>query len=305
MDTTFGALLACGIGFLLAARAMAGDAPTPLTHPALPMRLWDGPAPGALGDKPEDVPTITPFLVDSKSPATAVVVFPGGGYWSLADHEGTTYARFFQQHGIAAFVVKYRLTSNGYHHPAMLQDAARAVRLVRSRAADFNIDPHRVLVIGSSAGGHLVSTLITHFDSPLLTHADAIDQQSARPDGAILCYAVITMGENTHAGSRENLLGKTPSPELIESLSNEKQVTPQTPPCFVWHTLEDQVVKVENALAFAQALRNNGVRFDLHIYEKGPHGIGLQDTPPFAHAHPWSRDLLFWMQAEGFIGDNK
>jgi acetyl esterase/lipase len=155
--------------------------------------------------------------------------------------------------------------------------------------------------MGSSAGGHLASTLLTHFDAGNREAADAVERQSSRPDLGILCYPVITMGTFTHAGSRQNLLGKDPSPERVRELSNELQVTKETPPCFVWHTWEDTAVPVENSLEFVAALRRAGVLFDLHVYEKGRHGIGLGDKPPFAKPHPWVADCRFWLQTRGFI----
>lgn len=266
-----------------------------------PVRLWHDKAPGALGDKPEDIPTITPYLPEKDATGSAMVICPGGGYGGLADHEGRDYALFLNLHGVTCFVLKYRLGSNGYRHPIMLEDAARALRLVRHRAAEWKIDPHKIGIMGSSAGGHLASTLLTHFDAGDSTAADPVDRESSRPDIGVLCYPVITMGPNTHEGSKENLLGKDPSPELVKLLSNELQVTPQTPPCFLFHTFEDQAVKVENSLDFAAALRRNGVPFDLHIYQKGPHGIGLADKPPFAHVHPWANDLLVWLKVQGFV----
>ena len=198
-------------------------------------------------------------------------------------------------------MLKYRLGSGGYRHPVMLQDAARAVRLVRARAGEWKVDPKRIGIMGSSAGGHLASTLVTHFDAGKPDAADPIEQQSSRPDLGILCYPVITMGEFTHQGSKDNLLGKDPSPELVRLLSNELQVTKETPPCFIWHTYEDSGVPVENSLQFAQALRKAGVPFDLHIYQKGPHGLGLgtRDWDP-EKRHPWTRDCIFWLQAQGF-----
>lgn len=260
-----------------------------------PLILWQDGAPGALGTEPKDIPTLTPYL-PAKEGATgaAIVICPGGGYGGLASHEGKDYALWLNEHGIAGFVLKYRLGSAGYRHPRMLEDASRAVRLVRAKADGSGIDPHRIGIIGSSAGGHLASTLLTHFDSGKPDSADPIERQSSRPDLGILCYAVITMSEFTHQGSKRNLLGGDPSPELVELLSNERQVTPNTPPTFVWHTLEDTVVPVENSLQFAAALRKAGVEFDLHIYEKGRHGIGL------ANGHPWTKDCLFWLKEHRF-----
>ena len=264
--------------------------------------LWADRAPGALGTSSNDVPTLTPYLpADGKAPRAAIVVCPGGGYGGLADHEGTDYALFLNQQGIAAFVLRYRLGSQGYRHPRMIQDAQRAMRTVRARATEWQVDPKRVGIIGSSAGGHLASTAVTHFDAGQADATDPVERQSSRPDLGILCYPVISMGPLTHQGSKDNLLGKDPAPELVELLSNEKQVTRNTPPCFLWHTTEDTAVKVENSLEFAAALQRNGVPFDLHVYQKGRHGLGLLDTPPFNNPHPWARDLVFWLKEQKFI----
>jgi len=273
-----------------------------LTHADMqnPLPLWPAGAPGALGNSTNDIPTVTPYLPDAThSTGAALVICPGGGYGLLAPHEGNDYALWLCQHGVTCFVLKYRLGSSGYHHPAMLNDAARAVRWVRAHAADYKIDPKRIGIMGSSAGGHLAATLLTHFDSGNSGAADPVEQQSSRPDLGILCYAVITMGPHTHQGSRDNLLGKNPSPELVQLLSNELQVRADTPPCFLWTTYEDTVVPMENTLLFAAALRQNHVPFALHIYEKGGHGMGLKDKAPFAHPHPWANDCLFWLKQRG------
>jgi acetyl esterase/lipase len=195
---------------------------------------------------------------------------------------------------VAAFVLKYRLGSNGYRHPRMLEDVSRAIRYVRAKAAGWHIDSKRVGVMGSSAGGHLASTVVTHFDTGKPDATDPIERQSSRPDIGILCYPVITMGEFTHQGSKNNLLGKEPAADLVKSLSNELQVTRETPPCFVWHTFEDSAVPVENALMFAAALRKNRVPFDLHVYQLGRHGLGL------ANGHPWTIELANWLKVQGF-----
>ncbi len=261
-----------------------------------PLPLWAEAAPGALGKEDQDIPTLTPYLPDAaKATGAAIVVCPGGGYGGLAQHEGKDYALWLNEHGVTAFVLKYRLGAHGYRHPLMLQDAARAVRLVRGRAGEWRVDPKRVGIMGSSAGGHLASTLLTHFDAGRPDAADPVERESSRPDLGILCYPVITMGHFTHQGSKNNLLGNEPSAGLVQLLSNELQVTAQTPPCFVWHTAEDTAVPVENSLEFAAALRRAGVPFDLHIYEKGRHGIGL------ANGHVWTKDCLFWLQGRGFV----
>jgi len=280
--------------WLAAAACLAGAGVRAEVLPASP--LWPGEAPGALGTADRDIPTITPYLAaPEKATGASVVVCPGGGYGGLARHEGHDYAVWLNDLGIHAFVLKYRLGSAGYRHPRMLEDAARAVRWVRHRAGEWKLDPGRVGIMGSSAGGHLASTLLTHFDAGRPDHEDPVERQSSRPDLGILCYPVITLGEFTHAGSKANLLGASPSAELVTLLSNERQVTSNTPPTFLFHTFEDQAVPVENAMLFAAALRRHGVPFDLHIYERGRHGIGL------ANGHPWTKDLGFWLGERGFL----
>jgi len=270
--------------------------------PLDPILLYPGGAPGALGDKDDDKPTLTAFLPDAdKATGAAFVICPGGGYGGLAPHEGAGYAEWLAENGIAGIVLKYRLGSKGYRHPAMLNDAARAIRLTRSKAAEWKIDAKRVGVMGSSAGGHLASTLLTHFDAGKAADADPVERFSSRPDLGILCYPVITMGANTHGGSKKNLLGENPDPALVELLSNEKQVTKDTPQTFIFHTYEDTAVKVENALDFAAALRAAGVPFDLHVYSKGAHGIGLGGGRAGGPRHPWAADCLFWLKAQGFL----
>jgi acetyl esterase/lipase len=267
--------------------------------------LWPQGAPGAQGAEAKDVPAISVFLPE-KDVATgaAMVICPGGGYGGLASYEGEDYAMFLARHGVAGFVLRYRLGSAGYRHPIMLQDAARAVRWVRGNAAKYGVDGHRVGIMGSSAGGHLASTLLTHFDAGDAAAPDLVDRESSRPDLGVLCYPVITMGEFTHAGSRENLLGAKPDPALVADLSNELKVTKDTPPTFLFHTADDPVVPVENALQFAAALQRNKVPFDLHIYQHGPHGVALSAKPPeFNNPHPWTADLVFWLKQRGFIAN--
>jgi acetyl esterase/lipase len=262
--------------------------------------LWATPAPNALGDTPEDVPTLTEFLpAEDKATGASMLVLPGGGYGHLAAHEGEGYARWLAANGIASYVLKYRLGTRGYRHPTMLLDAARGLRLVRHIGRDQHRDTHRVGVIGSSAGGHLAATLVTHFDAGQSDAADPVDGESSRPDLGILCYPVITMGAYTHQGSKQNLLGDHPSDELVKLLSNELQVTPNTPPCFLWHTSDDPVVPVENSLAFGKALHAAGVRFDLHVFEHGRHGLGL--GTPKEPAPPWADLCLYWLRKYKFV----
>ena len=258
--------------------------------------LWPEGAPGALGKEDKDIPTLTLFKpAEGKATGAAMVICPGGGYGGLAQHEGKDYAEWLSENGVTCFVSKYRLGSGGYRHPVMLQDAARAIRTVRARAGEWNIDPARIGIMGSSAGGHLASTLLTHFDAGDPNSSDSLERASSRPDVGILCYPVITMGEKTHQGSRRNLLGNDASPELIKFLSNELQVTKDTPPTFLWHTVEDTAVVPENSILFALALQEHKVPYDLHLYEKGRHGIGL------ANGHPWTFECLNWLKLRDFV----
>lgn len=267
---------------------------------ALP--LWLNDTPGAHGTTTNDIPTITPFLpAPGTATGAAMVICPGGGYAHLAPHEGRDYALWLNQHGVTGFVLRYRLASGGYHYPEITEDGLRAVRWVRAHAKEYGVDPQRVGIIGSSAGGHLASTVMTHFDAGHPDALDPVERESSRPDLGILCYAVITMKPGTHQGSRNNLIGANPSPELVQLLSNELQVTTNTPPCFLWTTFEDKTVPMENTMLFAEALRKNRVPFALHVYEKGPHGMGLKDKPPFSHPHPWAADCLFWLGENGFL----
>lgn len=264
--------------------------------------LWSEGAPGALGKEDKDIPTLTVFLpAADKATGAAMVICPGGGYGGLADHEGSHYARWLNEQGIAGFVLKYRLGKAGYRHPIMLQDAARAVRTVRARAGEWKLDTNRIGLMGSSAGGHLASTLLTHFDAGNADAKDSIERTSSRPDLGILCYPVITMGDLTHGGSKKNLLGENPSAELVQELSNELQVKKETPPCFLFHTVEDKGVPVENSLNFAVALRKAGVPFELHVYENGPHGVGLGSRVyGGGERHAWTVECARWLKERGF-----
>lgn len=284
-------------GILLAAGMASLSTEVAAQQPRDPFPLWPQGAPGALGKEDKDVPTLTPYFANRTGAGPAVVVCPGGGYGGLAPHEGRDYAMWLNEQGIHAFVLKYRLGSGGYRHPVMLGDAARAVRVVRHNATTWGVDPKKVGIMGSSAGGHLASTLLTHFDAGDPNAADPADRLSSRPDLGILCYPVITMGEKTHAGSRRNLLGDNPSPEQIRLLSNELQVTKDTPPTFLFHTVADRAVVVENSLDFAAALARNGVPFSLHVYPDGPHGIGLgtRNWDPAAR-HPWTAECARWLK---------
>jgi acetyl esterase/lipase len=263
--------------------------------------LWREGAPGAVGTEPEDIPALSVHRPPSeKVNGAAVIVFPGGGYGGLADsYEGHEVADWFNSFGVTAMVLKYRLAPR-YRHPAPLNDAQRAIRLVRARASEWQVDPRRIGILGFSAGGHLASTAGTHFDAGKAGAADAIERQSCRPDFLVLCYPVVTMaGEFAHAGSRNNLLGENSNPKLVEFVSNEKQVTPDTPPTFMFHTNEDSVVPPENSVLFYLALRQAKVPAELHIYEKGRHGVGLgQQDPALAS---WPKLLFTWLRGRGIL----
>jgi acetyl esterase/lipase len=260
--------------------------------------LWSAGAPGAVGNEPSDIPTLTPYWpAKEKATGAAIIVCPGGGYQHLADHEGRPVAEWLNSIGITAFVLKYRLGPR-YHHPAPLQDAARAIRTVRVRAAEWHVDPERIGILGFSAGGHLAATAGTHFDSGKSDAPDPIERVSSRPDLMILIYPVITMKEQTHAGSKKNLLGPDPSPDLVALLSNEEQVTKETPPAFLIHTTTDTAVPVENSLMFVMALRKAGVPFEFHVYERGPHGFGLGTKDPILAT--WPGRCADWLRVHSF-----
>jgi acetyl esterase/lipase len=262
--------------------------------------LYPDGAPGALGTDDKDKPSLTRYLPDAaRANGTAVIVCPGGGYGALAmDHEGSQIAAYLNNLGIAAFVLKYRLGPR-YHHPVELQDAQRAMRIVRSRAGEFKVDPNRIGIWGFSAGGHLASTVATHFDLGDANAQNAIDRASSRPDFMILAYPVISFTEYVHVGSRRNLLSDTPDPALVELLSNEKQVTAQTPPTFLFHTDGDTGVPSENSVLFYLALRRAKVPAEIHIFEKGKHGVGLAPTDPILSE--WGKLLANWFQTRGLV----
>jgi acetyl esterase/lipase len=269
--------------------------------PSHAILLWPGGAPGAVGDQDEDRPSITPYLPEAgRAAGTSVVVCPGGGYGALMmDYEGEQIAQWLNTLGVAAFVLKYRLGPR-YHHPAMLEDGQRAVRWVRYRVNDFGLRPNRIGIWGFSAGGHLASTVGTHFDAGNPNAPDPIDRVSCRPDFMILAYPVISFTTPyTHQGSMKNLLGEHPDAKLVASLSNELQVTLGTPPTFLFHTNEDKGVPPENSVLFYLALRKAGVPAELHIYERGPHGVGLAVKDPILSS--WPRRLADWLHTRGLI----
>lgn len=267
---------------------------------ATTVTLWTGSAPGALGNEPADQPTLTLFPAAAANRVrTGVIVCPGGSYLGLAStYEGNDVAAWFNKMGISAFVLKYRLGPR-YHHPVELGDAQRAIRYVRAHASDYGVAANHIGVMGFSAGGHLAATAGTHFDAGLSDAADPIDRQSSRPDFLVLAYPVITMQDPyAHVRSRAALLGEQPNPALVNSLSNELQVTTNTPPTFLFHTTDDAVVPVENSVHFYLALRRAGVPAELHVYLHGKHGVGLAPTDPVLHT--WPEHLAAWLRVSGF-----
>lgn len=257
-----------------------------------PVPLWTNEVPLAHGKAPEDIPTLTAvFPLPWKKNKKSVVILPGGGYAALAPHEGIAYAEWLAEHGYTAFVVNYRLGSANYHHPAEISDAARGIRVVRTHAAELGLHPHKIGIMGSSAGGHLAAACSTLHELGLRETGESQEKDLGRPDFAILCYPVISGCEPySHFGSFENLLGKDAPEELTRLLSMERSVNETTPPTFLWHTFEDGCVPVENSIAYANALQRHHVRMELHIYECGSHGIGL------CGGHPWTEQCLRWLE---------
>jgi acetyl esterase/lipase len=243
--------------------------------------LWENGAPGALGNEERDKPTITVYPIwtgNQRRPTSGagVIIAPGGSYIGLAaNHEGRQVANFFNSLGVTAFVLRYRLAPQ-YHHPIELGDAQRAIRMVRAQAKEFGVSPDSVGMMGFSAGGHLTSTAGTHFDDGNPQAADPIDRVSSRPDFIIMGYPVISFtAPYAHMGSAKNLLGDNPDPKLLEDLSNEFRVTAQTPPTFLYTTSGDTGVPAENSIAFYLALHKARVPAEIHVFEKGQHGLGL------------------------------
>ncbi len=277
----------------------AANAASPLTGPT--ELLWPDGAPGAVGQDAADQPSLTIYQPAAyQANGAGVVVCPGGGYGHLAvGHEGHDLGEWFKARGVTAFILQYRIAPR-YHHPAPLTDAQRAIRLVRARASQWQLDAHKIGIMGFSAGGHLASTAGTHFDAGTPDAKDPIDRVSCRPDFLILCYPVISFTtEYTHVGSRNNLLGNDADPKLVEQFSNEKQVTAETPPTFLFHTDKDTGVPPENSVLFYLALRKAKVPAELHIYENGVHGVGLAKNDPVLAT--WSDRLADWMQGRGLL----
>lgn len=261
--------------------------------------LWPAGAPGAKDDRDPDKPAITVHLpAPEKANGTAVVICPGGGYGALMmSYEGHDIAKWLNQYGIAGIVLKYRISP--YRHPAPMLDGQRAMRMARARAKEWNIDPKRIGIMGFSAGGHVAATVGTHFDAGDPKVADPIEQASSRPDFLVLVYPVITMSDKGGGICRETLLGKTPTAADIDLVSNEKQVTDQTPPAFLVHAKTDQLVPVLHSAMFYEALKAHQVPVEFLELPTGAHGLGCGKGELWAE---WQAKCLEWFKARRLVG---
>jgi len=244
----------------------------------------------------DHIPTLDRYPIQTQSPKGAVLICPGGGYGGRAAHEGKDVAEAFNQNGIHAFVCQYRVSPN--RHPAPLSDVSRALRIIRANATNWQIDPNHIAVCGFSAGGHLIASLGVHHATNIPTIGDDIDTQSNRPDALILSYPVISSGEFRHQGSFKNLLGEDATNDQIEFMSLEKQVSPDTPPTFLWHTAEDAGVPAENSMLFAQALSKHNIPYELHIFPNGRHGLGL--APELPNVAQWFNLCVTYLKNMGW-----
>ena len=282
-----------------------------MLHEPTTFPLWpDGAIPYAQGAKePGDIPAITIYPPpEGTKTGASVVICPGGGYAHLAPHEAKPVADWLNSLGATGIVLRYRLAP-AYKHPAMLVDVSRALRTVRARSDEWNLDPARVGVLGFSAGGHLASTVSTHFDTGDPNAPDPIDYHSSRPDVSILIYPVIDLETKAaHSGSRKNLFGADATPDLIRQFSNHLHVTPETPPTYLVHSFDDEAVPVENSLLYALALKEANVPFAMQVFEHGGHGYGMgggqsgigPDEEPILNS--WPAQCGLWLKRRGFLG---
>ena len=260
------------------------------------LNLWPAGAPGAKGTAAKDIPTLKvyPAPKEVSVPVPAILLIPGGGYKHISGDPGL--AAHFQNKPVRFFSMKYRLPTDGYPHPAPLQDATRAVQTIRARAKEWNIDPHRVVVVAFSSGGHVATTLATHFTDGEPKAADPVERFSSRPDCMVLFCPVVSMIDHPHGPSVARLLGPDPGQELLKDLSNELQVTKETPPAMLGHAKDDKLVLPENSMLYHEALKKAGVPTELHLYESGGHGV-MNDT------NPWKQDMEAWLIQRGILPD--
>lgn len=261
------------------------------------IRLWEKEIPGFMSELNGEIPCMVPYLLKTANKNGAVIVVPGGGYEHRAPHEAEPVALWLNSIGLSAFVLHYRVAP--YRHPYPMLDAQRAIRLVRYNAEKWNVDSEKIGILGFSAGGHLASTVGTHFDEGDENSEDPVDRMSSRPDAMILCYPVISFGDYRHDGSMINLIGPNPPEDLRISLSNEMHVSGNTPPTFLWHTADDAGVPVENSLMFASALSRHKVDYELHVFPSGAHGLGLAESHPVVSA--WTGLCEKWLISIGFL----
>jgi len=286
---------------LVAATSASAQVPSLPIQDGQVIPLWAGSAPGAQGNADADIPTITVYLPRfTAAGMSAVIICPGGSYARLAmNHEGRQVANYLNSLGVMAFVLKYRLGPT-YHHPVELGDVQRAIRTLRSHAAEWHIAADRIGIFGFSAGGHLAMSASTLFDAGQAGASDAVDRVSSRPDFAVLGYPVISLVEPwTHQGSKQNLLGANADPQLAKRLSGEQAVTRETPPTFIFQTNADEAVPAENATYYFLALRKANIPVELHVFENGPHGVGLALDD--AALSEWSRLLTNWFRVHAVI----
>ena len=280
--------------------------------------LWNGKVPGAIhNDKFKQMvdtsagwidkhSVVNPDLyfypaLEAKATGTAVVICPGGAYGGLAiKHEGVQVAKWLNSLGVTAFVLEYRLPDDSIMENKSIgpmQDGQRAIRMVRSHAKEWGIDPGKIGIMGFSAGGHLAATLSTHYNEKVY---ESDDSTSARPDFSLLIYSVISMDSTiTHMGSRQSLLGNSPTHELVKHFSNELQITGKTPPSFMVHSMDDDVVPIQNSIRYVLALKEHGIPCELHIYEHGGHGYGLASWGGTNSA--WPEACRTWLEVNGFL----
>ncbi len=258
------------------------------------MKLWNHSVPyyNPLADTPNELDL---YLLDTEEARPCVVIFPGGAYRGRASHEGVDIAQFFNTRGMHAVVCQYRVTPN--YHPAPLADAQRAIRTVRANAKDWRVDPNRIVTCGFSAGGHLCASNLLLPDVYSKDYpADAIDAEDCHPNGAILCYPVISVCEGIgHVGSGQNLLGDRYEEEK-EKFCLTQYITAETPPVFLWHTSNDSGVNVKNSLTFAEGLRDCEVPFELHVFPKGKHGLGIPSEQKPPDVHKWADLAADWIE---------
>ncbi len=263
---------------------------------AKPILIWNDTLSEQKELEKKYLPTITPYLVKGKKNNPCIIVFPGGGYITRADHEREPIALWLNKLGISSFVLDYRVSPHKYPIPFL--DAKRSIKFIRYNAEKFNIDPDRIGIIGFSAGGHLSSLVGVHFDYGDEKAEDPIEKISSRPNLLILCYPVISFVNHPHQGCIKNLVGDNPSKEILEFLSSEKNVKKDTPPCFIWHTQDDDVVSVFHSISFALSLKERNIDFQLHIFDNGPHGLGLAENNP--SVSKWTLLCEDWLRENNF-----